>query len=149
MGPPFRPSASTPPVSVFSPPPGIRRGVWDANTGAPLVTLAGHTEVLLDAAFSPDGTRVLTFALDNTARIWDLEGRELLTLSPEATMHPPLWSPDGRTIAAPFMDGTVRLWDSVPWNELAALGDDSDPLETRLRRWREARAARLEAGPSR
>jgi WD40 repeat protein len=113
--------------------------VWDAATGDPLATLAGHEEVLLDASLSPDGQRVLTLALDHTARIWDLEGRELLRLSPGVTLHQGRWSPDGRTISIAAMDGTVRLYDTIPWAELAVIGDDGTPFEERVRRWREER----------
>ena len=42
--------------------------IWDAKTGAAIATLSGHTNVVESAAFSPDGTRVVTASLDDTAR---------------------------------------------------------------------------------
>jgi WD40 repeat protein len=33
-------------------------------------TLAGHTDRVRQAAFSPDGSRILTASLDTTARLW-------------------------------------------------------------------------------
>ncbi len=36
-----------------------------------LEVLAGHTGSVVSAAFSPDGTRVVTASDDGTARIWD------------------------------------------------------------------------------
>jgi WD40 repeat protein len=44
--------------------------IWDAATGARLVTLKGHSESVLDAAFSPDSTRVATAGYDGTIRTW-------------------------------------------------------------------------------
>jgi WD40 repeat protein len=46
--------------------------IADAATGHCLSTLLGHTEFVWSAAFSPDGTRVVTASLDNAARVWDV-----------------------------------------------------------------------------
>lgn len=46
--------------------------LWDAEKGTELITLKGHTHVVNDAQFSPDGKRIST-SWDKTARIWDLE----------------------------------------------------------------------------
>ena len=44
--------------------------VWDARTGAELLALTGHTDSVLCAAFSPDGTRIVTGSADGTAKVW-------------------------------------------------------------------------------
>ena len=44
--------------------------VWDAKTGAELVELRGHLDVVLGASFIPDGTNIVTGSADATAKIW-------------------------------------------------------------------------------
>lgn len=53
-----------------------RAVVWSATTGEALHTLRGHSSYLLSAAFSPDGSRILTTSADKTAKIWDAMSRE-------------------------------------------------------------------------
>jgi WD40 repeat protein len=44
--------------------------LWD-HDGKPLATLAGHTDLIEIAVFSPDGSRILTASWDKTARLWE------------------------------------------------------------------------------
>jgi WD40 repeat protein len=44
--------------------------VWDAQSGELLAVLAGHEGSVESAAFSTDGTRVVTASEDGTARVW-------------------------------------------------------------------------------
>jgi WD40 repeat protein len=46
--------------------------VWDAASGAQLALLMGHQYPVTSAAFSPDGTHVVTASDDKTARIWNI-----------------------------------------------------------------------------
>jgi WD40 repeat protein len=46
--------------------------VWDAATGKPLTSTLEHQGYVVGAAFSPDGTRVVTASRDKTARVWDV-----------------------------------------------------------------------------
>ena len=55
--------------------------VWDARTGAEILTLKGHTGPVISASFSPDGSRIVTASRDRTAKVWDAAtGAEVLTL---------------------------------------------------------------------
>jgi len=46
--------------------------VWDAATGESLGAPLTHQDAVRSAAFSPDGTRVVTASLDKTARMWEI-----------------------------------------------------------------------------
>ncbi len=49
--------------------------VWDAKSGAEILTLKGHTDYVHSASFSPDGSRIVTASGDKTAKVWDAEDR--------------------------------------------------------------------------
>ncbi len=44
--------------------------LWDAQAGKLLGTLAGHTNTVRTAVFSPDGSFLATASRDSTARLW-------------------------------------------------------------------------------
>jgi WD40 repeat protein len=44
--------------------------VWDTASGREVAILEGHEGAVFSAAFSTDGTRVVTASNDNTARVW-------------------------------------------------------------------------------
>jgi WD40 repeat protein len=84
--------------------------------------LAGHSGGLSGAVFSPDGSRILTFGRDKTARVWDAaDGRELLALT-ELTdwVRAACFSPNGHQILTGCLSPSdaVRLWDSTTGKEL-------------------------------
>jgi WD40 repeat protein len=45
--------------------------VFDARSGAELLTLRGHTAYVSDLAFSSNGQRLVTTGADGTARTWE------------------------------------------------------------------------------
>ncbi len=123
----FRSGYGLPTSPVFSPdgkmlalPSGIFVSLWDVPNWTAGRTLAGHTNVVHSASFSPDGTLVATAAADNAVRIWDSQtGSALKILSGDPnTTYPVAFSPDGRMLATggevrhtfrfvPY----IRLWD--------------------------------------
>ncbi|HLY53919.1 MAG TPA: TIR domain-containing protein [Stellaceae bacterium] len=88
-----------------------------------IAALRGHTSDVNHAAFSPDGTRVVTASFDRTARIWDAAtGREMTVLrGHEGWLFTALYSPDGTHIVTASQDKTARIWDAATGREVMTL----------------------------
>jgi hypothetical protein len=84
--------------------------------------LPGH-EDFVHAAFSPDGTRIVTASDDKTARIWDAAtGDEIKVLrGHEDTVWSAAFSADGTRIVTASVDETARIWDAATGDEIKVL----------------------------
>ena len=85
--------------------------------------LAGHEDLLWSAAYSPDGSRIVTASADNTARVWDAaSGKEVVALrGHEGPVRSATYSPDGLRIVTASSDKTARVWDAASGREILAL----------------------------
>ena len=89
--------------------------VWDAGSGAEVLTLPGDGPVM-GVAISPDGKRIISGSLAGTVKVWDsATGTELMTLvvGYETDVSAVAFSPDGITIAAGTYDSSIKLWEST------------------------------------
>ncbi len=108
-----------------------RTQLWDVEAGTVLQTLSHSTKLsrntttsgnVNSGAFSADGSRILTGALDHTARLWDAKtGKELQTLRghPDAVKLVAI-SPDGNW-AFTADRKTAQVWNAKTGASVATL----------------------------
>ncbi|KAF4525591.1 hypothetical protein B566_EDAN015529 [Ephemera danica] len=74
--------------------------VWDLRQNALLYRLRGHGDTVTGLSLSPDGSYIMSNAMDSTLRIWD----NLLRCA---------WSPDGSKVSAGSSDRFLYVWDTT------------------------------------
>jgi WD40 repeat protein len=97
--------------------------IRDAQTGASLAVLSGHSGYVQSAVYSPNGTQVATSSLDKTARVWDARtGSPLAVLTGHTDrVLFAVYSPDGNRVATASFDKTARIWDAHTGAQLVVL----------------------------
>ncbi|HMK84472.1 MAG TPA: protein kinase [Steroidobacteraceae bacterium] len=93
-----------------------------------LALLSGHRERVFDAAYSPDGERIVTASADKTARVWDARTAAQLAVLTGHTdrIFAAAYSPDGRRIVTASRDRTARVWDAQTGAQLLVLPGHGD-----------------------
>jgi WD40 repeat protein len=89
--------------------------LWDASTGRHLHTLTGHSSLVTDAEFSPNGLELLTVSDDHTGRIWNVHSGHLRhgggLVGHSFPVHFGSYSPDGHWIVT-ASQLTAGLWNA-------------------------------------
>jgi WD40 repeat protein len=96
----------------------------------PRPVLAGHRDVILDIAWSPDNRTLATCGYDRLIKLWDAaSGKELRTLKDHSdSVYGVAFSPDGRLLASAAADRAVKIWDAASGARLHTLGESTDWL---------------------
>ncbi len=99
---------------------------------AQLAVLSGHGDLVQSAAYSPDGTRIVTASFDKTVRIWNARtGTQLAVLSGHGGfVNSAAYSPDGIRIVTASDDKTVRVWDARTGAQLAVLSGHGNSVRS-------------------
>src|SRR5882724_4815167 len=110
-----------PPKATLTAPSPVR--VWDTSTGKQLAVLSGHTDGVVNAAYSADGKRIVSASFDNTARVWDARtGAQVGVLSGHTdSVQDAVYSSDGTRIVTASSDETAPIWDARTSEPLAVL----------------------------
>ena len=100
----------------------------------PLVKLTGNIGIVDAAAFSPDGTKIVTAGERGRETLWRIgrqgqvvqiwnttTGEKLQTLVGHPAVRFVAFSPDGKKIATASHNATVRIWDANSGEELQRL----------------------------
>ena len=126
--PPTRPTAraSSPPRMTRPRASGMRARARSSRCSS------GHDDLVDSAAYSPDGTRIVTASNDKTARIWDARtGAQLAVLSGHGDIvYSAAYSPDGTRIVTASRDKTARIWDARTGAQLAVLSGHGDHVDS-------------------
>jgi WD40 repeat protein len=110
----------------------------DDATDQALLTVCGHRNIVIDVAFSPDGSHLITAGSDGVAKVWDISAalraasrgddtcvttdQALLTLAGHSgDVTSVSVSPDGTRLGTSSEDGTAKVWDATTGEELLTL----------------------------
>jgi len=103
---------------------------WPLPIGHP-ITLATS---ILTAAFSGDGSKVVTISYDNTVRVWDAHTGTPLTqpMVQPAAPFSAIFNPDGTSVLVACYDFTARIWDAQSGQPRSAAMVHDGGLESAL-----------------
>jgi WD40 repeat protein len=103
--------------------------IWNSDTGSLIQTLAGHTGLVSNVCYSPDGKYIISWSCeDNEIKIWSCETGELLHVfcwnkDPAYIGHVTnvFCTPDVKRIITTFAyDDDTRIWD-IETHELLSM----------------------------
>ncbi len=96
------------------------------------MTLSGHKDWVSSAAFSPDGTRIVTASYDGSARVWDTKTGALIAelLGHGDRVLGAAFSPDGSRIVTASADRTARVWDAQTGAALTSFSGHTNQVVT-------------------
>jgi WD40 repeat protein len=94
-----------------------------------VMDLVGHTQVVNEVAFSPDGKLIATGSNDNSVRLWDAQtGKSIRTLSShQGRVTHIAFSPDSAWLVSGADDNSIRRWNAADGQllETLELGDEN------------------------
>lgn len=85
-----------------------------------VATLRGHTEDVLDLAWSPQDVWLASCSVDNTIIIWNAQNfpEQVVALKGHCSMVKGVtWDPVGKYLASQSDDKTLKVWRTSDWKE--------------------------------
>ena len=111
---------------------GVSGWIWSTADGKELLELKGHSDEVTCIDFSPDGSRVMTGAGDNTTRLWNAAkgGDSLKTLQQDARVNCVRFNSDGTRVVTGGTDNIGRVWDLNTGEVLFTLEGHTEAITT-------------------
>ena len=107
-------------------------GVWDIQTGERLWPFSAHEGLVLDVAFSLDGSLLATGSADQIVGVWSVQDRELLhsLTGHEQPVKRVLFIGQEQLLTA--SDDSVRMWNAATGESLSVSDDQATeaPMQT-------------------
>jgi WD40 repeat protein len=109
---------------------GPMAAVIDVESGDEVFTLEGHSGVVTDIAWSPDGRSIATASQDRSARIFDARtgAQRFAILGRGGEVYDLDWNPDATRLVTAHGDGAARVWhvtEGGPREEFALTAQDT------------------------
>jgi len=97
--------------------------IWNMATHKLVATPAGHTDLVLDVAFTPDGKTLVTCGVDDSIRFWDTATWKEIppSLGQKEYVSSLALSPNGSRLATTCFDGAMKIWNVATRRELASI----------------------------
>ncbi len=98
--------------NIIGPPRGLDKTaqVWNASTGATILTYRGHTNDVHSVDWAPNGTDIVSASADNTTQWWgSTDG--ILSFSTRNICFYAEWSPNSEWVAAVGPHDSSQVWD--------------------------------------
>ncbi len=107
--------------------------IYNIQDGELAMTLTGHTQVVNQAVFSPDGKIIATGSNDNTIRLWNAQTGKLIRVleGHQGRVNRMAFSPDSTWLVSGADDNTLRCWNIADGEllETLDLGDENWRVE--------------------
>ena len=104
--------------------------VWDVSSSKETIVFGDHTDIVNQAAISPDANTVVTASSDKSLKVWELaSGKLLQTLRDHADQVLGVaYHPSGKHIVSCSLDKSFKTWDTTSWKRLYSVPAHDDGI---------------------
>ncbi|GBG66406.1 hypothetical protein CBR_g60059 [Chara braunii] len=90
----------------------------DVENWKAVITLRGHTADVVDLAWCPDDSLLVSCSLDNTLRVWSMPNGGIVAHLAEhrSLVKGVAWDPIGSFVASQSDDKSVIIWNTSDWS---------------------------------